>query len=510
MFFGRKKALKILFVAPEAAPFVKAGGLGEVMFALPRALAEIGHDARVMIPRFASIDQSKYRLTMEHEALQVPTDAEEDTQTTPAYLICNVKKYTPEKSGDTRQPVTSYFLENQEYYEFRSNIYGYTDDAIRWALLSRGTLEFLRVSKWVPDVIVANDWQTGFLVNYLHTVYKNDAKLNKIASLFVIHNLSYQGMFDHRFVNESDYDDGQSLVPSFFNPRLLRVNALRRGILHADSITTVSPNYSKEIMTKEYGELLDDLLRERRSRLYGVLNGIDYEVFNSSVNPNLAANYNEETLSERAKNKEEAQGRFGLDRDPSAFLLSIVSRFSEQKGFDLLFDLVEVMLRELKMQILVLGSGDSRYMSFFKELETKHPGRVGAHLNFDRDLPHLVYGGSDAVLIPSKFEPSGLTQMEAMRYGCVPIARRTGGLADTVKDYDPKTNTGTGFTFEAFDAQALLVAMARAYENYRNPAVWQKIQKSAMKHDFSWKHSAEEYERVANLAMNFAEKRGNP
>lgn len=501
--FSSKPKLKILFVAPEAAPFVKAGGLGEVMFSLPRALVDLGYDARVMVPRYAGIDQQKFKLEMELEGLEVPTDAENDKE--PKFLICNVRKYT---SADApRSPVTTYFLENMEYYEQRANVYGYADDAVRWALLCRGTLEFLRFSRdWTPDVIVASDWQTGSLPNYLKTAYKEDRLLNKIATVFAIHNLYYQGMFDHRFVSELDTDDGRSAIGSFFNPRLLKLNGMRRGIFYADIITTVSPNYAKEIMTPEYGELLDGLLRERRSRLYGVLNAIDYDVFNPETNPNLAEHYNSGSIEKRSKNKSALQSRFGLAQDNKAFLAAIVSRFVEQKGFDLLFSIADQLMTELNMQLIVQGTGESKYMGFFQDLEKRYPGRVVANLVFDKDLPHLIYAGADSVLIPSRFEPSGLIQMEAMRYGCIPIARKTGGLADTVEDYDPDTSSGSGFVFTNFDSMSLVIALARAYENFRNPKVWLGLQKRALEKDFSWMKSAEEYGKVFMIAKSLVKK----
>src|SRR3989338_6765268 len=497
--FKPKPKLKILFVATEAAPFAKAGGLGEVMFSLPRALVKLGYDARVMVPRYAGIDLNQYNLKMELEGLMIPTDAEGESE--PRYLTCNVGKY--EAGGIPRSPVTTYFLENMEYYEQRANVYGYADDAARWALLCRGVLEFLRSYRnWKPDVIVAADWQTGFLPNYLKTIYKNDPLLASIATVFTIHNLYYQGMFDHRFVSEMDFDDGQSPVGSLFNPRLLKLNGMRRGIMFADVITTVSPGYAKEITTPEYGELLDGLLRERRSRLYGVINAIDYKIFNPELSPNLAKHYSAGNFANRILNKTHLQGRFGLPKDEKVFILAVVARLIEQKGFDLLLPVADQLLNAMNMQLVVLGNGDAKYMSYFQDLEKRFPGRVAANLVFDKELPHLIYAGADAVLVPSKFEPSGLTQMEAMRYGCIPIVRKTGGLADTVEDYDPDKNTGTGFVFENFDSMSLVVAITRAYKNYRSSEIWSGLQRRAMDKDFSWKTSADEYVKVFAIAKS--------
>jgi starch synthase len=503
--FERSGKKKILFVAPEAAPFVKAGGLGEVAFALPRALESLGYDVRVMIPLYAGIDKDKFKLVMEKRGLEVPTGIENATDTEPSHLICNVKKYVSKKSStDERVPVTTFFLENQEYYEKRSNVYGYNDDVVRWNLLCRGTLEFLRLSSdWIPDVIITNDWQTGFLSNYLKTTYRDDPRLSKIATIFVIHNLYYQGMFDHRYVADLDYDDGQSAMSSFYDPRIYKINGMRRGIMFSDKICTVSPTYSREIMTKDYGELLEDLLKEKRAHVSGILNGIDYELFNPETDINLVSNYNYKTIDERVKNKLELQARFNLPQNKDIPLFCIASRFVEQKGFDLFFGFLEPVIRELKIQLVILGSGDAKYMGYFKELMEKLPHQVSAHLTFDATLPRLIYGGADIILVPSKFEPCGLIQIEAMRYGVIPIVRKTGGLADSVIDFNPKTGLGTGFTFDHFDSLSLALTIARACENYRNKPLWKKIQKQAMLQDFSWLKSAEEYAKLINKAIIF-------
>lgn len=499
--FRRSPSLRVLFVAPEAAPFSKAGGLGEVICALPRALKRLGVDARVMIPRYGGMDLQKFPLSMEYEGLEVPTGSEKENE--PHTLICNVRKHVPRGNGNG-ELATTYFLENEEYYEKRSNIYGYSDDAIRWALLSRGTLEFLKISRdWRPDIIVANDWQTGLLTNDLKTLYKNDDCLRRIASVFIIHNLYYQGMFDHHFVSEVDFDDGQSALPPFFDPRLLKVNGMRRGIFHADAISTVSPAYAREIMTPEYGELLHDLLKERRTRVYGILNGINYSDFNPATDEYIAENYDVTSIERRAENKIELQGRFGLTPSRHAFLIGIASRLIEQKGFDLLFTAAEPLLKELDMQFAVLGAGEAKYMAFFKELESRYPGRVGTYLQFDRILPRIVYAGADAVLIPSKFEPAGLVQLEAMRYGAVPIVRKTGGLSDTVRDYHEASGNGTGFVFKAFDPLAMMVAVIRACENFHHKELWRGMVRRCMQQDFSWDKSAEEYLHLFHLALGF-------
>ena len=494
--FKAKERLKILFVATEAAPFIKVGGLGSVLYSLPRALRELGHDARVMIPKYLSVDERGHKLKTEIKGLKVPTGNENE----PTELISNIKRFDPKDDND---PVITYFLENQEYYEQRANVYGYADDAVRWALLCRGALEFVRSPEndWVPDVIVSSDWQTGLIPNLLKTTYKSDSTLSKIASVFTIHNLYFQAMFDHKFVSEMDFDDGHSPIPALNSPRFEKINFMRRGIINADVINTVSPNYAKEIMTKEYGELLDDLVRERRAVLSGILNGIDYDLWNPETNRNIESNYDANHLESRPDNKTALQERFRLPADKDAFVVTVVSRLTKQKGIDLLFHIMETLLVELPIQLIIVGDGEAELMSFFHDLESKYPQKVATHLKFDSVLPHIVFSGADVILVPSRFEPCGLTQMEAMRMGTIPIVRKTGGLADSVEDYNPNKETGTGFTFERFDSSSLMISLIRAFENFRDKKKWKELQKRAMKKDFSWVSSAKKYVALFQQAV---------
>ncbi len=493
--FRRESKLRLLFVAPEAAPFAKVGGLGEVMRSLPIALRELGHDARVFLPKYATIELEKYPLHLELEGLRPASLDEEDPY---GLFVSNVLRYDDD-SGKT----TAYFLENMEYYEKRANVYGYSDDAIRWALLSRAALEFLKHSPWHPDVIIACDWQSGLIPNYFHTIYKDDPTLSSMAIVFSIHNLSFQAMFDHRFVSEMDYDSGRETIPPFNDPRLLKLNFMRRGIMYADIINTVSPTYAQEIITFEYGEGLHELLSERRSRLSGILNGIDTELYDPETDPAVPFHYGIKTLGLKTKNKSALQQKFNLPIRDDVPLFGIVSRLTDQKGFSLLIDAAEPLLENFDIQLIVVGSGEGHLMTFFQELAKKYPDKVGIYLNYDETLAHMVYAGVDTIIIPSRFEPSGLTQMEAMRYGTVPIVRKTGGLADSVIDYNPANKTGTGFVFEKFDNHAFYGVMVRAIETYRYPEFWRDIQKRTMMSNFSWTKSAHEYIELFKKAMEY-------
>lgn len=495
---NKNEFLKILFVASEAAPFVKIGGLGEVMHSLPRALRKLGHDARVLVPKYATIDTEKYTLETESNNLKVESGDKDPY----GILVSNILKYKNEDGG------INYFLENMEYYEKRANVYGYSDDTVRWVLLSKTALEFVKKSEWKPDLIVASDWQTGFIPNLMHTDYKDDPILSKIPVVFSIHNLKYQGLFDPRFVSEMDFDAGQAPVPDFFDSRTNKLNGMRRGIMYADIINTVSPTYAREILTEEFGEGLDKLLNERKSRLFGVLNGINTESLNPETDKDLAVNYSVKSLGKRLENQVALQKQFGLPvTKGDVFVVGMVGRLDGQKGLDLVTQMLGPLMENINFQFVIIGEGDAGYRTYFEELKAKYPDRIGTHFAFDSRLPRMIFGGADAVLIPSKYEPSGLVQMEAMRYGCIPIVRKVGGLADSVDDFKPETDEGTGFVFEKYDPFSLTIAIIRASELYRQKKEWEKLMKRAMAKDFSWEKSAGEYVKLFEMALRFHSER---
>jgi len=493
-----KKPLKVLFVAAEVHPYATVGGLGMVVFSLSRALRNMGQDVRIFIPKYGQIDEKKYKTEMVFQGLKVPTGEEAEDK---RFLICNVKKHTPKTPS-----VPVYFLENMEYYEKRSNVYGYSDDPIRFTLLCRGILEFLKKSDWVPDIIHCADWHTGALSNYLKTVYKDDPILNKIKTVFSIHNLSHQGVFDHRFVSELDFDDGKSQISPFFLNKLPKQNFMRRGIIYSDIVNTVSETYSKEILTEEYGEKLHDLLKEVRTKLFGVLNGLDYEALNPATDKLIQYNFNIHNLKNRIQNKVYLQKEFNLKVSSDIPLLGMVGRLCPQKGIDLLFAMLETLISEFNIQFIIIGGGEAKYRTFFEEVSKEFPQNIGCHLMFDLALARRVFAGSDLFLMPSKFEPCGITQMEAMRYGAIPVVRKTGGLADTVEDFDPVRYKGNGFVFEDFNSYSFFGAIIRALESYKYKKVWQALVKRAMRADFSWDASAKEYLKLYKKALGWSRK----
>lgn len=495
--FSKQEPLKILFVGSEAAPFFKVGGLGEVMMSLPRAIRAQGHDARIMVPKYASLDVEKFKLKLESQGI-LNLGPEKDPH---GILISNVLSHQSEDG------MVSYFLENMEYYEKRANVYGYADDTVRWAILSKGVLEFIRVSDWKPDIIVAADWQSGFIPNLVHQDYKDDPIISKITVIFSIHNLRFQGMFDPRFVSEIDFDSGQKPIPNFFDDELLKMSGMRRGILYADVINTVSPTYAREILTPEFGETLDPLLGERKARLFGVLNGIDTKSLNPETDQDLVANYSVKSIEKRLENKEALQKQFGISSNKEKFVLGYVGRMDDQKGLDLISQMLPQLMDNIDLQMVAVGEGNPGYRVMFEDLKKVHPDDIGIHFSFDSRLARLIFSGADAILVPSKFEPCGLVQMEAMRYGSVPIVRKVGGLADSVMDFDPETGKGTGFVFEKYDPISLTIAVVRAHEIYKQKKLWNKVVKSVMEEDFSWDKSAKEYIKLFKMAQRFHKER---
>lgn len=487
----QRKKMKILFVASEMVPFAKAGGLADVIHALPLSLRGLKQDVRTIIPHYRFIDREKYKTSDEVKNLKVPTDDPNNP-----FLDCSIKKYVGEKD------LITYFLENEEYFGGRSNIYGYADDHVRWVLLCRGVLEFIKKSPWKPDLIVASDWQTGLIPNYIKTKYKKDKDVSSIPVVYAIHNLSFQGMADFRFIPEEKKDDGKSHIPSFFDPRLGSLNWALRGILNSDRIVTVSPGYAKEITTSEFGEGLEKILKKKEDVLSGIINGIDESQSDPEKSPHIPFHYNSRKLSIRKKNKIFLQEKFNLPKNPDVFLLSMVSRFTEQKGFDLLGGIGNDLFKNLDVQMVIIGDGDPRFKSIIKNLSEKYPNKIKAHLEFNTELPNLAFAGSDAHLMPSKFEPCGLNQMQAMRYGCIPIVRKTGGLASTVDDFDPINNSGNGFVFTDYDATSFYGAIVRAHTVFGFKDVWTNMIKRAMKKDSSWKESAKEYLELFQNLLN--------
>ncbi len=490
---------KVLHVGAEVTPFSNVGGLSSVIAFLSKSLLKRGHDVRIFMPKFGFIDEKQFPMEMVFEGLSVPTGYEpEDGKVT--NLICNVKKYV------TEDGIIVYFLENMEYYEKRSNVYNYSDDHVRWTLLSYGALQFICENlEWKPDIIHVHDWHTALVPNIIATKYRKEECFKDVATVLTIHNIHFQGKSVDPS-SELNFDDGKSQIPRFFSGRLKTLNFLRRGIIYSDLVNTVSNGYARQILTKDFGSGLDQLLTELRSKLFGVINGIDYDKFDPLNDPLLPANFDIDSIDSRAINKLSLQKEFGLKEKADVPLIGYVGRLDQQKGVDLLLEVLEKFLKDFNAQFVLIGSGDNGYEKLAQRLAKKFPHIVGAHTFPNFTLPKLVFGGADIMVMPSRFEPCGIVQMEAMRYGAIPIVRATGGLDDTVTDFDPSTLTGTGFKFKDFDGWSLYGQLVRATETYRNKETWRKIQENAMKQNFSWTEVASKYEDLYKTAIHYKQE----
>ena len=486
--------LRILLVASEVAPFAKTGGLADVAGALPRALAALGHDVRVLLPKYRGAEAHATETRVVAPNIQVPLG----DRVAEGSLI--------EGRGPSGVPV--YLLEHEHYYD-RESLYGtadgdYWDNCERFVFFCRAALEGMarldatRVGlRWQPQVIHANDWQTGLLPVYLRTLYRDHPLLGRLASLFTIHNLAYQGVFWH-------YDMPMTgLGWDLFTPAGIefygKLNFMKGGLIFSDLLTTVSRTYAREIRTAAFGSGLEGVLEDRSQDLHGVVNGIDYDLWNPQKDPAIAHPYSAEDPEPKAVCRETLRRELGLE-DGAGPVIGIITRLAEQKGMDLVLEALPGILGE-GAQLVVLGSGEARLEEAFRAAAAAHRGQVAVRIGFDDELSRRIYAGSDAFLMPSRYEPCGLGQLIALRYGAAPIVRRTGGLADTVTEFDPARRSGTGFVFDAFTPDALLTAVHRAASTFRQPPLWKTLVRNAMAEDFSWDASAREYVTLYRKAL---------
>ena len=476
--------MRVLMVASEAVPFAKTGGLADVVGALPRALVRLGHDVDVVLPRYRGIDEGsgigRVKVTLGH----LGADAD-------VFAV-------------TSDGVRTIFVDHPGYFD-RDFLYGaaghdYPDNPERFAFLTQAALGWAIDSGLQYHVIHAHDWQAGLLPVQLTQMFRLHAAPQRIPCVFTIHNLAYQGVFDASWLPRLGlpWDLMHIEAMEYWN----RISYLKAGINFSRLITTVSPRYAEEIQTPELGFGFDGILRARAADVVGILNGIDYDQWNPACDPHLPEPYSASNLAGKTMAKRQLLSAFGLPETPDVMdrpLVGIVSRLVDQKGFDLLAELAEELPR-LDATFVVLGSGERRYEDFWLGLAARHPQTVGARIGSDEPLSHLVEGGADLFLMPSRFEPCGLNQMYSLRYGTVPVVRATGGLYDTVRNFNPRTGEGTGFTFEQYSAQALLDTLRWALATFTDRAAWQKMQVRGMQQDFSWDASAREYVKVYERA----------
>jgi len=475
--------LRILILAAEVAPFAKTGGLADVAGALPKALAALGHDVRVVMPAYASVEKSPSAgsdgLTAVPGGLSVPTGAG-------PFAAGVFRTVLP---GST---VPVYLIAERHLFD-RANIYGYDDDPYRFAFFSRAALELCGSSGWRPDVVHAHDWHAAPAVMWLATAGMSDPHLGRMPSVFTIHNLAHQGRSVRHVLAYLGVDS-----PPMLDEGWNEVNFMGRGIYHATLVNTVSPTYAREILTPAGGSGLDALLRFRQVDVYGILNGIDHDVWNPATDRHLASPFDLEHLASRRENKRALQHRLGLAEDDHVPLVGMVTRLDAQKGLEITGEVLHQLMGGSagEVQCVVLGTGARPYEEMLAHLARYHRGTMAAVLTFASDLASLIYGGSDLFLMPSRFEPCGLSQLIAMRYGSIPVVRATGGLADTVRDGE------TGFSFGAFSAADFWMAVQRALLVFKTDETsWRRLQRNGMQANYSWEGSAASYVRLYESAI---------
>jgi|KBSMisStaDraftv2_1062788.scaffolds.fasta_scaffold01245_10 starch synthase len=475
--------MQIVFAASEAAPFAKTGGLADVVGALPREIAKLGHQVSVFLPLYASVRPHLEKdLNYAVRSITIP--------------FPHGNRFVGIVDGGLRDAVRYYFVDCPEFFD-RQGLYGnngdsYGDNAERFGLFSRAVLEATKILG-VPDVFHVHDWQAALLPVFLRTIYNTDPSLKNAATVLTIHNAGYQGWFPPATTE-------QLMLPweIFTYDKLEHFNTfnfLKGGVVYTDLITAVSPKYAEEVQTPEFGNGLDAALRQRSADLRGILNGVDYTEWDPATDGNLAGHYSPLDLSGKRDCRKDLLHAFGLDVPEQTPVIGICSRFASQKGFDLL-EQIAGRLAERDLAVVALGTGEPYYEKFFRDFAFANAGRFSIQIRYDEAMAHKIEAGADIFLMPSRFEPCGLNQIYSLKYGTIPVVRATGGLDDTVQEWNPRQNSGTGFKFQPYEAQALLDAIDHALSAFYDKKQWKQLMENAMAQNFSWEKPAREYAAV--------------
>ncbi|MBI9072859.1 MAG: glycogen synthase GlgA [Melioribacteraceae bacterium] len=492
------KKLKILFVTSEVMPFCKSGGVADVSSALPQKLIEQGHEVRLVVPKYGAIDERKFKI---HEVVRL-----KDLKTKIGEKEITYSLRSSFLVG-SKARVQLYLLDQPEYFGSRHSLYHDTssgkefeDNIERFSLLSHSVFDLIRLLGWIPDVIHCNDWQCGLVPAHLKTTYKDEEIFSDIRTLFTIHNLSSQGEFNKKHFNLLGLPEELNSNDSVLHKN--KINFTKAGIIFADSINTVSETYAKEICEeKEQGCGLNEVLKARKS-VQGIVNGIDNSIWNPEKDKLIEKKFSVKTIDNKEENKKTLVEKFGFDYNHDVPVISIISKLTKGKGIDIIKSAFKDLMK-LDVQVILLGAGEMEYEMFFEEALMDYRDKFSCYIGFDDKLAHLIEAGSDMLLMPSKHEPCGLNQMYSSIYGTIPIVRETGGLADTVENFDEKEFTGNGFVFQKFTAKDMLKEIKRAVNLYKNGnGAWTKLIKNGMNKDFSWNESTKKYIKLYKEILN--------
>lgn len=485
------KPLKIVSISAEVAPFSKTGGLADVARSLPKALKRLGHKIIIITPLYGQIiNIKKHNLKLIQENSTVYLNSIDKIQVNfwRGYLMKNL-------------PV--YFIENKKYFSSKKTIYGSSYENARFLAFDAAALELISLLKFEADIVHCHDWHAGLIPYYL----KNDLSpryakiLSRAKTVFTIHNLAFQLGHSWWEIANQDKDYGRSRLPHINDPEIENINFAKRAILSADIINTVSEQYREEILTKKFGQDLHRILGKRQNKLYGIINGIDYKTYNPENDQNLFKNYDYKKIHRKKLNKEYLQKKIGLPLDREIPVIALTSRVTFQKGMDLLLEIIEPLIK-LDVQIIIMGDGDKNYIAKLKKYNKKYPKKIiWLSFNENQSLETLIYAGADIFLLPSHHEPCGINQLIAMRYGCIPVVRKVGGLYDTVTNFNPRTNRGTGFNFSSFDKYSLFAATIRALENRQHKNTWRELIVRVMAESNSWEIPAKKYVALYRKAL---------
>jgi len=489
------KKLKIVSISSEIAPFAKTGGLADVARSLPKALNRLGHDIISITPLYGQvISKKEHNLKLVYEDVDVKLNSKESVK------INYWKGYLMEDS-----PV--YFIEAKKYFSKRKSLYGSSHENARFLVFNVAALKLISLLKFEADIVHCHDWQTGLIPHFLKTDFRYSKTLRKAKTVFTIHNLVFQFGQNWWEVAPENKDFGKGKIPHTDDPRIEFINFAKRGILSADIINTVSEQYRDEIITKKFGQDLHRILKNREDRVFGIVNGIDYNSYSPANDKGLAKGYTFSKIHRKKLNKEFLQKRLGFPVDPNIPMLCSTSRVTFQKGFELINNLIEPIIRQ-DVQLVILGDGDKGYISTLKKFNKKYPKKIiWIPFSGNRKMETLIYAASDMFLLPSHHEPCGINQLIAMRYGCIPIVRKVGGLHNTVEDYNPQKKNGTGFVFNSFTELSFYAAIIRALETFKYKEHWRNLVSRAMKNSSSWEIPAKKYVALYNKVIKMNGKK---